>query len=1018
MKSSFLNSLVIFIILIPQFVCADLSHREWIIHILAIAQNQFTLSTTFSYEVENKEEIADEVDLIVVNTLAMYGEELDFRLPCIRLLYIQGNYNLYTDRPVAAQNKLLLAKRLCEEGIAADLLADPIQLFKKLKEQDPKLPSMYSMILQLLGKSYIFPKDPVGSMFQEDGLSLIKQALVWRGMIEENIHEVEDHLDNNIIVGNTHIFKRTLGLALLEQNKLQEALDIFLECCKISDPLNQLICLKNLIKIYQKLSQQITNEHYYKQGLAASVQLLDLLKCQPNIYREATYYCIIGDFFSDLKNPFYDRPIATHCYEVAKKTSHRSLLFLTKWASERLFQFHLNEEENIKAKEAWRIYKENNCHDLAKRPPDMLSMIKMFEQLGECFTEVNNDFYASVFLVNAIALAKKNNFPSLNLEYKNYVLLQKLNPSLSFDDYHSYLFQLKKTLSNLRKESDQIASLQKSQSTQQYFSEKIIELVVKLIKSFIPLSEIHKEDFSIIAGGSLARQTQTLYSDLEIAFLIKENLTQEKRKIIKDLFNYLAIFLTSLEETPLYYIRVIDVPSNKCCKRGFMLDPALIAPVRFSIKTPAELIEEMFNSSQITCLNLTFLNHAFVFGSELLFQKFQSLLKENLTKNLAVILNALKNDLVRWSPKIARNHTGLSFSVKHDLYKPLFTLLDLLFACHGHIGRYTPWKGLDELQNKEIIDKKSCELLKHTINSILYLRQLTYARASCQEEQLHFNSLSSFAKFFQLQRIVVLLQETTKRAIQKKCMENLFINLTFFDSFLLNVRVLSKLARMYLTSYESPLSLKYLQALFQPSFCSVPFKILYKDHYLSKKKIITLFRRNLSHYLTHFDSNHPRRSLCSFLHGYLYQLNSDHVSAINLLEKARENDTKIYGPSHLKMAAYHYRIALSHFLLDDLIRAYFCIQKAYEIHSSVIGKHHGLTRKDLSLIKKIEKSSNVFQNKEKIARLNCSSTEWPRKKYFKIINELFLLDLYDMDKQVKAALERLDLIQASYYFYP
>ena len=172
--------------------------------------------------------------------------------------------------------------------------------------------------------------------------------------------------------------------------------------------------------------------------------------------------------------------------------------------------------------------------------------------------------------------------------------------------------------------------------------------------------------------------------------MISKNVSEIKKQKILEIFTYLVLQITALEETPLYYLNLIKVPSEKCCKRGIMLDPALISPLNLLIISPEEFAKKIFSPTKTPSLSLTYINHDLIYGSFNLVESFQNHLKFEMSEHSNQIEQNINRDLKRWSPKVFRDHYGVSMSLKHDLYKPLFTTLDNFYALHGVVGSYNP----------------------------------------------------------------------------------------------------------------------------------------------------------------------------------------------------------------------------------------------------------------------------------------------------------------------------------------
>ncbi len=730
-------------------------HKDRLLKILELMQERFLFSTHKKESVENNKIIFQEVDEIVEQTLKTYPEDLSLRVLCIRLLYIQGNHYLYRDLPVLAQKKLLTAKELCEKELSP-LCESVEKICEELVNADNRLPSFYAMVLRLLGKAYIFSSDSHNKLLKDEGEALLRQAIKIREHIDSQSETgcYQDTIDNAII-GNTHIFKRELAsYIILDKGELDEAENLFLEMLKIDDPMNQQLCLKRLMVIYQRKGQKkdtlLERQCQYKNAIETANKLIQYLEKNPEIFRISLILTQIGQLYFDPQNPFRDLEISRKFFEQAKKTCSDELKSISILLHQGLSKVY----QEIAKKEEWKYAEISSTTYLRELSQAPERKVVAYEQLGDLYFEQKKYIVATTLYSNALSILRK--FPDL-LDNPLWVrLMQKMEkversvfPAKDQDLllYTQSLSTYRKRLDKMRQKAKDMIGNKPVKEVFEYITleyKKLIQLILKDLganESFPP--------FTLICGGSMSWNVATPYSDVELAFLIDSERSEIEKTMIKKLATLLTLRLNAIGEAPagclkldsLSWLGVDEGPSP----RGIMLDPFQLAtPQKYFIGTPEEfaLLQKNLSTVQkndsrsMTQFGSSFMHASFVFGNQKLHLLYKNQLQNIFSpqEKKEISNDRIKKDLTRWEIKHARDAYGERCSVKHDLYRVLDIILyDLAFR-FSMLEAKDLWEVFEKLEARGIIDHKMATNGLKILDLIGELRIKTYLSAQCQRE--------------------------------------------------------------------------------------------------------------------------------------------------------------------------------------------------------------------------------------------------------------------------------------------
>lgn len=740
------------------------TQREWLTSTLSLLEEKFTFSTLSRQEMDNHALILSEVDTIVKLALESYPEELEVQISCIHLLYIQGNYYLSNDRAVVAQKKLLIAKKLCEQNLESLEIESAEYICEILRKIDNRLPSFYAQVLHLLGKSYIYPRDQQNQLQWTEGEALLIKAVEMQEYIEVHPGLFQDEIDKPAIQKSI-IFKRLLGITSFEKNFLDKSGQIFLELMQEKDQLNQLCCLKYLIQICQRMGEAAESpalkQSFYKSSSDFSYQVLKLLDFFPNLDRISIYYSIIGNLYQDPSNPFRDLELALHFFEKAKHSNRSDLKSLQLLVHQGLTKIYaeLSTFENTKAKHVEWDSSESASADFLKEINDKLERkVIAYEEMGDIYREKHEYILATALYSNGLSLLKHEMTEKAALLQKRLLnkmeqIEKELSPSLQCTHigYSDLLTRYRNQLAYIRQETDSRLDQEPVEETYAFITKEYKQLLHTILNDAMHQSGHNKDNFTLIAGGSIAKGIVTPYSDVELAFLIDEESDVNDREHLKTLTALFTLRLIAIGETPIFYLKMPSLSwlsyDNSPSSNGFMLDPGQLAPFEFFLETPKEFARQLHHGSlsknlSLMSLRSSFLNFDVITGNPDLASECKNEINHLFTENERDLISKdlLWKDFTRYNLKKQFYENGQGYSIKHDFYRPLTVILNNLAFKFWKRESKTPWSLIKDLQENAIIDERLANTSLDILNKIGQIRLKTYLQAHQQQELLTTNS--------------------------------------------------------------------------------------------------------------------------------------------------------------------------------------------------------------------------------------------------------------------------------------
>lgn len=913
-----------------------IERREWFASVLELAQNELVFSTTTAENIEKNKIIIHEVDCLIEEAMSAYPSDVSIRMDCIRLLYIQGNHYLYTDRPVIAQTKLLRAKILCEHGEASNSPLDmqkPQQICRKLSQIDKRLPSFYAMVIRLLGKAYVFPWDEHNQLLKEEGALWIKKAIAIREYIDCNRDKESylDHLDNCPKVGNTHLFKCDLGYVYLDQGNLDEAEKIYLELIQIKNELNQMICLKRLLKIYQRKGQQAAankNPHleieknYYRAHLCAS-NLIKLIEKFPDVYRISLPLAWMGELYSDPHNPWCDLELGNLIFKQAKNACFDDLQSISMRIHHGINQIYSEMAKKAKIeeqKQKWK-YAETSSSDYLRAFNDKQQrQASAYSEMGDVYCEKKEFLTATILYSNAISVLGDDrsdetfrNKLMKKMEEVEYTYL----PFHFSIDYSALIAKYRQHLQEMRSQVEIKKNLAPIQEififvTSQY--KALINLMLQDI--FDQMGDKIKESFVCICGGSTSWNMATPFSDIELAFLIDPKCGEEARSKIQKIHYLLALRICAIGESPASYSLASSLnwldPDEGPSPRGFMLDPHRMGNQEsFFLGTPQELVKEI--KQQVMAkrphLSLAYTHASFICGNEAILDDYEKELHSLFPKEEVeeIAKDIVWRSLMRFEPKGYHDQLGNKYSLKHDFYRSFDLILyDLAFKLKIREAQ-TPWELIDILSHKQIIPLDMAARGKSILDLVGRLRIATYLHAKRQREWIKESNQER--------------GDQKSYPVDKKDIEDI---LQFLGEFQTYVR-------------------RILKKEMGPDTChgSVSHnigKIALQEGYFEEAE--SHLRKAIKFYGQQQDINHPFFSDLFLDLGWTLIEQNKLKEGIDYISKRVEQDEQFYGKTNPKVSEGYYRLGLGFTKIGHHHEAKEAFEKAMQIDIIMYGPYH------------------------------------------------------------------------------
>ncbi len=333
------------------------------------------------------------------------------------------------------------------------------------------------------------------------------------------------------------------------------------------------------------------------------------------------------------------------------------------------------------------------------------------------------------------------------------------------------------------------------------------DIIEESIKQYNELTGIKKItcDYTFIALGSLARSEITPYSDIEFGLLIEnkdDKANQDNKIYFRNLCRLINFKLLALAETPASAIKIkmpiVDgklildpIPKGLCidaCVPGGYKNPLgkrnNKGDIEFElIGTPKELADyqdEKHYSENGKLNGEPFLPGSLVHSCCIvasanqkvnLLQQYHKLVIEKLETPITIkpemlsgkayeltlrkkrALKLLYVDLERFQLKLGRQEPGQRlFSVKHDFYRLLNTIIDQLAHYYGN-EKLSLWDRVNyfstektDPKTSKIFDEKTSQQLKTAIDTIVEMRLAIYCDA---DEQIEITEFKGFVEMFE-----------------------------------------------------------------------------------------------------------------------------------------------------------------------------------------------------------------------------------------------------------------------------
>lgn len=859
--------------------------------VLKVANRQFHLSTTYNEEVEKNTEICDEIEWLVNDCLKKFPNDLTVQIESIRLLYKLGNFYLYNDFPEKAQEKLLEAKGLIYSFVNSANTIEKICL--DLTAISNKLPSYLATVNYLLGKSYIYPKDILPCHNQQKGIKAIEEAIKIRQFIEKNKANLDDLEDNNVSIGNTFIIERAKGIILVAQEEWQQAEKHYLHYLKNQDGLNQLLCIKQLLHIYTQQAKRVIQEDakndYIIKCFCLIEQLNRFLNESKNIYRISVYYNSMANTLMELSDDFAYANFFLCC---AKEKNTQDLYSISIAIQKNLISLYQKKfkKEEEKFHEIKNEFIERTCSNIFKKNKFAESSLMA---LGKLYDDKKQTLPAATCYSNAL------NCQNQSINHKElYILLYGLEKDLFFNlsrnDWVSFsdsIESYKKELQSLRKLIYSSLSFTKIRYIQSIIKEKYCHILKRIIKDIHLNYAICEDNYALIAVGSLARNTCTPFSDFEFGFLIGDSCSDREKETIKKLALALAIRVSAIGETPLSYLKlqslqgtgITDSPSI----RGFMIDPAQIQPFEPHVVTSQQLLHTIFHENiDFPLLQSSYLYPHFVCGKSHFWKEYQGQLKKiDHEKKINLGINLLKKDLERWQNGVLNDNFEIKFSLKHNFYKPIITLLEDIALYYGIFEFNDPYKLVIALKQTNAFSNDYANQLIDILENINLLRVANYIKYGSQTDDFEYSSHSHF--IMKANGVIKELQRIGKSIILKK--DALIENPSFFSKYFIYLYPGSDIAALM-------------------------------D--LHKKRELE------------FGTNHPHLSSLKFVIAKSLINRGHYCEALNLLKEAAKIDKVIFGNTQLRLADYYIAMSECYYALGDHLLAKNIFDKGNKIFAT------------------------------------------------------------------------------------
>ncbi len=784
--------LICFILLLNPLFSSEVTSEKKLKMSFYVLQENFSIDNRDPQNLNRNTQLISLAESSIENTLNYYPDNIEFTLDTIRTLYVEGNYYLRTENFSISQQKLLLAKALCEKHFGAMTETDMFKISVKLAKTHPTLPALYSIVLHELGQLPIYHKDSPISFSEAE--NYLQQALAIREVIDNNPNRFLNVPDNNSLIGDVIIIKRSLSQLFIEAKEFEKAEEIIFSLLSCNDSYNQLLNLRNLVRIYHQKAHLTVGEEQkncFKIAMKyarACINVLENVDHFRSHTRIASTYTTIGKLYADQQNPTQNLVAAKMILEQGSINCPEQLKVSLGNIKEELgiTLAKLSEKEIEESIKIRQTQMEIENVDALKHLKDPQTHLKNYVNLGDLFLAQNQYFVASAFYGNGLCLAASMSNPSIEipkfyqkLENVECTLLNLQKHPYPAGEYENLIISYHSNLTNLRANvKEMLVENIEIQKIYAYVRESYLNLMRKMfIDLFDLLGPPPTQNFAFIAFGSMGRGCVTPYSDVEWAILVDDE--ADKSYFIK-FSEFFSIRLHALGESPIAGCNVEsmnwltrdDGPASK----GFRLDPVsghgIIPHIplfgKFElIATPSQLAK-IFNPRLDFPIYLKslFFTHTKIFGNEELVKEYQNEITQlfdgpektrtKFAKELMLKdINSYYSRLGNWLDQ--KN----SYSIKYDFYRPLTLILDGL-AIQQNIHAVCPWDLINILEKKGIIDKDLKVLLLLSLDEIARIQLNAYLKYN-KQYPIIFSDTTEWTQetskyYYDEQKLVFLLQ--------------------------------------------------------------------------------------------------------------------------------------------------------------------------------------------------------------------------------------------------------------------
>lgn len=471
-------------------------------------------------------------------------------------------------------------------------------------------------------------------------------------------------------------------------------------------------------------------------------------------------------------------------------------------------------------------------------------------------------------------------------------------------------------------------------------------------------------DWACMGMGSMSRYEMCPYSDLEFAFLIKEEIP-EVTNYFRTLSQILELRIINLGETK-FPIFGENYPSPT--PGGFCMDtggntPLGVTGVYELIGTPKTLAQfqkiQWMNRSVI--LSNAMSQTCFVSGNEKLldeYNKEKRKVQKSIDKQLksqeknhkVLAIRLLTGHLEEFSPDLSLEKEKIkAFGIKKELYRPIQEIiasLSLFYLLETQAK--TTSDRIDELVKMNIFSNQGAENLKRAITQVLLLRLEAHLFYQNEEEflchrqdnqpldhHLLYINEEHLRVLKDIYRILIPFHNCAKTFLTSKN-QKAFCDSLFYDkdpSMLGNEMQKSSQYTKAKESYQQAISLNPNDLDGLLGLGQIESEMGDNQNALARlHKALELAKQE-------FGENHAHVAVCYSNIATVYHNFNDHEKAIEFYNKALNIERFIYKNDNQELACTYLNLGTVYFSLQDYDQALELYKKSLNIKLQVLGKN-------------------------------------------------------------------------------